>query len=523
MKKKFKSMLSALLASTMLFSAAPLAMAESAPAEDENKWMIGDPDDPITLTAFINHTWYSTESFKGIIPEEITRRTGIKLEPIRAVDNNQLGVMIASGELPDLVFTSKLLDTLSDPSVSYAYNELIEKYTPDWDVDNSRIVNAKAFSSDDNYYFIHSHAATNDDWKNTTSVPMVATMVYRHDMYEELGSPKVENTDDLENLLTMVKEKWPDVTPLVFSVDTWYLNPLKTWNNCSLQYFDIDENGKCQVVAKSKPFYDYLKYANRLYQKGLIKAECFSWDTAAARTAICSSTAFANIGSTQYGPGYYSAILEEHPEADLREMKPLSDYKLNESDLGWSGTFITKNNKHPEESIRFMQFLFSEEGQKLTQWGREGIEYTINENGLPVFSEEWTQSVADNTNAEIYNPWFYFGGSKILEAEARCASEPDTFRDSNNAIRESYVNEPWHVYAAPKESDGDYKVIYDKMVDYVKTNGQAKVIVSANDEEFEANYANFISQLDSIGVDKLAEFMEPRLIEAMELFGASYK
>ena len=223
MKKKFKSMLSALLASTMLFSAAPLAMAESAPAEDENKWMIGDPDNPITLTVFINFTWYSTESFTGIIPEEITRRTGIKLEPIRAVDNNQLGVMIASGELPDLVFTSKLLDTLSDPSVSYAYNELIDEYNVDWDVDNSRIVNAKAFSADDNYYFLHSHAATNDDWKNTTSVPMVATMVYRHDMYEELGSPKVENTDDLENLLTMVKEKWPDVTPLVFSVDTWYL------------------------------------------------------------------------------------------------------------------------------------------------------------------------------------------------------------------------------------------------------------------------------------------------------------
>ena len=522
MKRNLKSVLTLLLAMMLLVCGAPIALAqEETPVAD--KWMIGDPENPITLSVFINFSWYSTESFTGIIPEEITRRTGIKLEPTRAVDNNQLGVLVASGELPDLVFTSKLLDTLSDPSVSYSYNELIDQYGLDWEVDNSRIVNAKAFSGDDHYYFLHSHAATDEDWQNTTAAPMVASMIYRHDMLEELGNPEIKNAGDLENVLGMVKDKWPDVTPLVFSVDAWYLNPLKTWNNCSLQYFDVDENGQCQIVAKSKPFYDYLKYCNRLYQKGLIKAECFSWDTAAARTEMCSGKAFANIGSTQYGPGYYSAILEEYPQAELREMMPLSDYKLNESDLGWAGTFITKNNKYPEESIRFMQFLFSEEGQKLTQWGREGIEYTIGEDGLPVFSQEWTESVDNNTNAEIYNPWFYFGGSKILEAEARCAVEPETFRESNNAIRLSYHNEPWYAYSVPKDADGDYKVIYDKMVDYVKTNGQAKVIISANDEEFETNYANFISQLDSIGVDALAEFMTPRLQEAMELFGASYK
>lgn len=70
---------------------------------------------------------------------------------------------------------------------------------------------------------------------------------------------------------------------------------------------------------------------------------------------------------------------------------------------------------------------------------------------------------------------------------------------------------------APKEADGDYKVIYDKMRDYIKT-GQAKVILSANDEEFKENYDAFIDQLNDLNVDSLAEFMAPRLSEAKKLF-----
>lgn len=139
----------------------------SASADSDSKWMIGDPDDPIELTVFLNHTWYGTESFTGIIPDEITKRTGIRLVPTKATDYTQLGVLAASGELPDLVFTSQMMDLLSDPDICYAYDELIEQYNVDWDVPTTAQVNAKAFSQDDHYYFVFSHESSNKDWENT--------------------------------------------------------------------------------------------------------------------------------------------------------------------------------------------------------------------------------------------------------------------------------------------------------------------------------------------------------------------
>lgn len=487
-------------------------------ASSDSKWMIGDPDDPINLTVFLNHTWYGTEEFTGIIPEEITRLTGITLTPTKATDYSQLGVLASSGELPDLVFTSQMMDVLSDPEICYSYDELLDQYNVDWDVPESDQVNAKAFSQDDHYYFVFSHTSSNADWQNTRAVPMVASIDYRKDMLDELGMDEPSTLEEFDAVCAAVKEKWADVTPLVFATTTWTLDPFKTYNGCTLQDFILNEDGSCDIVAKTEPFQKYLKYCNSLYRNGYINADNFSWESADAQAAMSSGKAFARVGNTQgTASEILTGLLEIEPDAQIYQMQPLSRDPLINSEIGWCGTFISKNNQHPEESIRFMQFLFSKEGQKLSQWGREGIEYTLDDRGLPVFSEEWQKSIDNNTNTEEYNTNYYFGGSKILEAEARCAVQPEQYQASNDAIRETYDNQEWYVYASPKASDGDYKVTYDKMTDFVKT-GQAKVILSADDAEFEKNYNEFISQLDAMDVDSLAEWMAPRLAEAKKLF-----
>lgn len=494
------------------------AGTQSADGDADQSWMIGDPDNPIELTVFLNHTWYDTESFTGIIPDEITKRTGIRLVPTKATDYTQLGVLASSGELPDLVFTSQMMDVLSDPEISYAYDELISEYNVGWDVPVSAQENAKAFSADDHYYFVFSHTSSNEDWADSSAVPMVSSVQYRKDMLDELGLDEPTNLDELDAVFAAVKEKWPDVTPLVFAVTTWTLEPFKTWNNCTLQDFILNDDGSCEITAKTDAFKDYLKYCNSMYQNGYINADNFSWESADAAAAMSSGKAFARVGNTQgTNSDVLSGLADIAPDAEIYEMKPLSDYPLINSEIGWCGTFITRNNKYPEESIRFMQFLFSDEGQRLSQWGREGIEYTLDERGLPVFSDEWQASIDNNTNTSEYNTNYYFGGSKILEAAARCAVQPQQYQASNDAIRKSYDNQEWYIYATPKTSDGDYKVIYDKMVDYVKT-GQAKVILSADDAEFDKNYEEFIRQLDALDVDSLAEFMGPRLSEAKSLF-----
>lgn len=155
-------------------------------------------DEVTTLSIYINHSWYGVEKFEGIIPEAITEATGVVLDPTVAVDQSQLGVMIASGELPDLVYTQELLDRMSDASVSYAYDDLIEEYNVDWEIPETQQGIAKGYSKDGKVYTILNHYFNRDHYRLGSDYTMyreafqlmnseIAILVYPRRLYLQIG------------------------------------------------------------------------------------------------------------------------------------------------------------------------------------------------------------------------------------------------------------------------------------------------------------------------------------------------
>ena len=69
--------------------------------------------------------------------------------------------MIASGDLPDLIFTLRE-PRLENPDMSYPWNELIEKYAPDFEIDPVRL--AVNTAQDGNVYTVLNAFATPEEW-----------------------------------------------------------------------------------------------------------------------------------------------------------------------------------------------------------------------------------------------------------------------------------------------------------------------------------------------------------------------
>lgn len=69
--------------------------------------------------------------------------------------------MIASGDLPDLVFTYANINRMSDSKLSYPWNELIGKYAPDFKIDQTRI--AIHTMDDGNFYTVRNSFATQEE------------------------------------------------------------------------------------------------------------------------------------------------------------------------------------------------------------------------------------------------------------------------------------------------------------------------------------------------------------------------
>lgn len=482
--------------------------AESTESEDVNSG--GDTNGDVkSLTVFIDHTWYDTDKFEGIIPEEITRQTGITLVPTKAVDAMQLGVLIASDDLSDLVYTSQLGDRLSNGNICHAYNELIEQYAPNFTPSEDQITVAKSMATDGNYYTVLNASSTEEEWHAASAgCPTLASLIYRKDILDELNLP-ITTLDEYVAVLEAVKEKYPDMVPLTmeysFMTDFFKSNIITNWMPTTEGMIETEDN--TIIHQTSSPEYkDYLKYMNNLYRKGLINADNFAFtDGTQSEELMKNNQAFSMSFMTgDRDSSLTRDLLANGFEGSFEHALPMSDLSYVTPGTGWSGTYIPKTCSDPEAAIQLMEWMFSDEGQRITQWGREGTEYTLDEKGVPQFSEEWLAARADGTMTEKYNPSYYFGISGVVEAVGRASGISDSANAAMDKVRTNLKVAIVPGLVNPK-SDSDEKIKLDQVVETVK-NYETKIYLSNTDEEFDANVQEMYDKLDQIGLKALEEY-----------------
>ena len=459
-------------------------------------------NEPITLTCLVNHTWFPSDTFTGIIPEEITRATGVKLEIIVAKNEQHLNMLLSSNDLPDLVYTSTQFDMLSDAQYCYDYDSLMRQYDIQWDIADDLRFNGTLSSQDGKLYTVINHYTKTSDWADSSSVPMTASLMVRQDILDALGNPSTATREELFDVFLQVRAAYPNMVPLTFDMSHRF-NVFRAFFGIGLSYFTEQEDGSYLLYAKDARYYDMLRYLNQLYQNECLLIDNFSSSLKQSSNLYRQGISFAHSGCTQnYNLSLDLALRELHPDYRSVELYPPQGAVFSDSNLGWSGTFITKNNRHPETSMRFVAWMFTQEGQRLTQWGREGIDYALNEQDMPIFTDEVLDAIHDDTYNARFNPWFYFGTSAITEATGRCALlNCEDYEPTYSAIRALYVNMPWIAAAMPIEGSAE-KEIFTRFLSFADTQ-ETQIIISQTDAEFEANYRNYMDLLDLIGVPLL--------------------
>ena len=151
-------------------------------------------------------------------------------------------------------------------------------------------------------------------------------------------------------------------------------------------------------------------------------------------------------------------------------------------------------------------------------WGREGIEYTPDENGNPVYSDEWIEATKDEeTFASKYNTNFYFGTTALNEAIGRTCFLDQAYQDTYARIRARIACEPWFGLAEPKDPDSDEYVITKKLQDLMKT-WNTTLILSATEADFDANLTQLRENAKQVGVQQLTEYMNKEIAAKKALY-----
>lgn len=454
------------------------------------------------VSVFINHTWFPGTEFTGIIPDAITEATGVTLDVTVAKDAQHLNRLIAQDALPDMVYTSTMIERFNDPDLCYSYDELLAAYGLEWDMPAQLRVNALAYSPDGQVYSLLNNYADDEDWQHTSAVPMISSLMVRQDILDALGVEKIRTTDELKEVYLRVREEYPDLVPLTF--DTVHrLNFFRCCFGLGLLPFQEQEDGTYRFYARDARYHEMLRWLNELYRAGCIIPDSFAATEGDSDYLYGTARAFSFSACTQNtNLSLHNDLIQIDPSYASVELPPLEDSSYATQGLGWSACFITRNAKDPKTCIELIRWMYSDEGQHLTEWGREGVDYVLDESGLPVFSQDVHKSLAEGTYNELYNPWFYFGTSAIVEAEGRCAlQEGGLSAEAYEGIRQRYRILPW-MTAAIAQMPQECRLIYDRVTASID-DYETKIILSADDEAFERHMTEMLLYLDALNVGEL--------------------
>ena len=483
--------------------------------------------DPITMSLFIDHSWFWIDSFGGrTVDDEITRLTGISFDVTKAADDKQLQILIGSGSYPDIVYTgtTSLWPKLANSNVSYDWNSLIEQYAPDFPVSDIEIANAT--QPDGKFYTIYNAYSTPEEWASEPRMlPSngTSTLHVRQDIMEALGNPKLETLDDLENVLGMVKEKYPEMDGILLGENLYGLPYFRycfadPTGGTRLYY---DENaGEVKYQVEAPEYKAALQYLNRLYRKGYITAESLIYQVEQYRQKVYSGEAFAIVRSVTESQGANTAFKEAGfdtykfvPVENLLSENPLY---VNDS-IGWSGTYITKSCKYPDRAIQLMSLMKSKEGQMLSEFGVEGVTYTIGEDGYPVLTDE-VKAVKAESYTKMVDTYglacWNFGVSAATEAIFNWnPKEPEILNTLQNVGKVMEFH-PWFQFVLPV-SGTDLRDTYSKIGTFVDEE-RFKLVAAESEDAFETGYAQMVKTCEDMCLGQVKAYVNEQYPEIIK-------
>ena len=412
--KRFISIVTA-LALLVLGASFAIADAESTRIVPEGEtleisvWQTFEASKAITMSTFNEmKTW-------PLVEEE----TGIKVNfkhPAVGSESEQFNLMLASGDMPDVVFytwhsvAGGPMKAVNDGLI-LNLNDIVAENCPNYSAVLDKYPDVKRMIVTDEGVLYGFASISLDQRDNTVEgfVPAFQTFgwLIRRDWLNACGIEELPETiEDWEIALTAFKENDPngngvaDEIPLVASSASEISNWIRAWGINNDFYISDPENQTVGYGYYTEQYRDALTTLSRWYANGLIDPDFAASDSKQKDSKITSNVAGAWTGSTSGGFGRYITMMKpQNPDLNMTGVTPPTVTKGSTCKFdNWSKypigreAAISANSQHPIEAAKFCDYFYGDAGHMYMNWGIEGESYVIDENGNPAFTELVTKN-----------------------------------------------------------------------------------------------------------------------------------
>ena len=459
------------------------------------------------------YMWMNGAAFKEDYPVflEAEKKTGVHIKGYLSkstTDSNAaFNIMMASGELPDLIQTGgrARFDKYGREGAYMPLNDLIDKYAPNVKKVLDEHPDYKEFitATDGNIYYLPYIQAgdASEGW------------FVRQDWLDKLGLKAPETIQELHDVMKAFKEKDPngngqqDEVPYFSRNKNSGIDDLYALWNVNTSF--TVENGKVKYAPAEKQFKEATATIASWYKEGLIDQEIYTRGEKSREFMLGN-----NIGGMTHDwfgstADYNTKLKDSVPGINFIPIAPPAGYdgvqremKRRES-VTDSGVAISSNTKNPELAIKWLDFWYSEEGHRLMNFGIEGEDYTMSD-GKPML----TDNVLKGDKAPAQYLMSRGAQSRVSFIQDFEYEKQWLNHDALNGM-EMYINNNWFTefYTPPLMEENDQET-YNSIITDVQTLASEQIqkwILGG--ENVEDNYDEFIAKIKSMQIDKAVELL----------------
>ena len=384
--------------------------------------------------------------------KELQNRTGITIEYTELdfwTAQEKMNIALASGDYPalisDLSYTGGNLGALEDGIIVDLTDKLPE-LSPNYQylIDSNPEI-APIFRNDGKvlcYQSPYENFVENQG------------LVIRQDWLDEQGLALPTTYDQMFETLKTFRDAYGTSTAIYFNSDC-NINGLTVGYDVavfsaggtatSLPYYAVDGVVHCSLIEDG--YRDFLKEMNKWYNEGLFNKNfgSIAYDPMGGELAELQANGTVGVWCTS-GEGIGNITQDVSCVPNLVQNEGDMDHQTSTSLVTDStNTYVTSCCEDVETAMKFLDYLYSEDGILFYNYGFEGIDYTLDENNTPKFTDAVINNeygVDVSNMLRIRRPYTLCSSLMILYATA----------EFNTDLK----NEAWEVWSS--NIDGAYYI-----------------------------------------------------------------
>ncbi|WP_168735696.1 extracellular solute-binding protein [Cohnella fermenti] len=489
------------------------------------------------------------------VMKELSVRTNTTFDLITVTgDRNQkFDLWLASGDYPEdtLVLKPDYVEKYRTAGALMPLDDLIEQYGP-----NIKEKYGKYFdllrSSDGHIYSLYVPKLSTEP-----SPLLQANFAVRYDVLEDAGYPEIKTFDQLYDLLNTFYESNPSIDgkeTIPFAGFDYYGNGA---DNLSSPTFDasglvnqgnftIDDENNAQLLYSTDEMKRYYQFLSKLYNSNMLDKEFFTLNSEGLVKKITEGRVLAGYFPSWWVQPEVEKVLRASGDYDHQyayfpitfdssaENKSFTSL-MTRSNWNW---VISSKSKHPEEVMKLLDYIFSDEGQILINWGIEGRHFEVKDGKRTVLADfnekkaanpdlQWTETASPFMGTSIYLDH----GTKLADGDYATPTTKESvisgYDDRTKEVLAKYGKEVWsdflpkiQLMPALLYQLGDIEDVRADMkrLQQAWLKDSPKIIFSKDEQEFDAKWDSMQKSLEKEGAAKATDAYEQLWATTMERY-----